>query len=321
MSWEAKRVVRNRELFHVEQSGGNGPADRLFHVEHAQLDSVIDAQRQSPCWLTSTTEVTHRIIRDNLDKSALYGGGIVGTGVRYCPSIEDKVVKFPDKQSHHVFLEPEALNTTWIYPNGISNSLELEVQVAMVRSIPGLETAEFIAPDYAIEYDCVDTAELLPTLESKVMDRLYFAGQVNRTTGYEEAAAQGFVAGVNAAMAIRGEAPFIPSRHESYIGVMVDDLVTKGTDEPYRMFTSRAERRLILRQDNARFRMLEHALRIGIVDRRFTDETVAFEKMISDHVDSPSIAMPDEVAEQIAVRDKYSGYIEQEEGSQAVIGE
>jgi tRNA uridine 5-carboxymethylaminomethyl modification enzyme len=313
MSWEAKRVVRNRELFHVEQSGGNGPADRLFHVEHAQLDSVIDAQRQSPCWLTSTTEVTHRIIRDNLDKSALYGGWIVGTGVRYCPSIEDKVVKFPDKQSHHVFLEPEALNTTWIYPNGISNSLELEVQVAMVRSIPGLETAEFLAPAYAIEYDCVDTAELLPTLESKVMDRLYFAGQVNRTTGYEEAAAQGFVAGVNAAMAIRGEAPFIPSRHESYIGVMVDDLVTKGTDEPYRMFTSRAERRLILRQDNARFRMLEHALRIGIVDRRFTDETVAFEKMISDHVDSPSIAMPDEVAEQIAVRDKYRGYIEQEE--------
>ena len=221
---------------------------------------------QTPCFRTHTTLETHAIIRDHLKDSALYGGEISGEGVRYCPSIEDKIVKFGDRGGHHVVLEPEGAGCPWCYPNGLSNSLPADVQVRMVRSVPGLSRAELVAPGYAIEYDCIDPRALGPTLAVKSLPNLWMAGQINGTTGYEEAAAQGFLAGVNAALAARGEPPLTLSRDEAYIGVMVDDLITKGTDEPYRMFTSRAERRLLLRPGDAHLRLHAHAKRLGLVD-------------------------------------------------------
>ena len=227
---------------------------------------------QVACHITYTTAATHEIIRDNFDRSPLYSGVIEAAGVRYCPSIEDKVRRFPDRDRHQVILEPDGLDTEEVYANGISTSLPVDAQEALVHSIPGLERAEIMRPGYAIEYDFAPPTQLAPTLETRAVAGLYLAGQVNGTTGYEEAAALGFWAGANAACAVRGEAPFLPDRSEAYMAVMVDDLVTRGTVEPYRMFTSRAEYRLLLREDNADLRMAGHGHRLGLVSRVRLDQ-------------------------------------------------
>ena len=312
----------------------------LFHVEQSHEIPWFPGKDQVSCYLTHTNEKTHQIIADHLHESAMYGGMVEGTGVRYCPSIEDKIVKFANRDAHHVFIEPEGRDNIRLYPNGTSNSLPESVQTKMIRSIRGMENAEILRPGYAIEYDFADPTQLFHTLETKKVDGLFFAGQLNGTTGYEEASCQGFVAGVNAASKILGESEFILSRNESYIGVLIDDLVTKGTDEPYRMFTSRSENRLTLRQDNAIYRLFDKASRIKIhSDQRLQrtaqqkdsiekeikrlEKVFSGGKSLAQLLRRPGMSYNDlpadlinlkneEVAGQVEIEIKYAGYIKRE---------
>ena len=312
----------------------------LFHVEQSDIIPWLPGDKQISCYLTHTNPQTHQIIADHLHESAMYGGMIEGTGVRYCPSIEDKIVKFSGRDAHHVFIEPEGRNNVRLYPNGTSNSLPEAVQLKMIRSIVGMEGAEMIRPGYAIEYDFADPTQLYHSLETKKVENLFFAGQLNGTTGYEEASAQGFVAGVNAACKVLGESEFTLSRNESYIGVLIDDLVTKGTDEPYRMFTSRSEHRLTLRQDNAPYRLYEKASRLKILNdgrlqatKRQMDliqkEIQRLEKTFSDGKSlaqllrqpgatydilpvASSKCEDEDVTRQVEIEVKYAGYIKRE---------
>ena len=309
----------------------NTYSEGAFHVE------------QMPCWITHTNQTTHDIIRANLDKSPMYSGKIEGVGPRYCPSIEDKVVKFAEKDQHQLFLEPEGRHTEEYYVNGISTSLPFEVQYAFIRSIRGLENAEIMRPGYAVEYDYCTPTQLFPTLETKKIEHLYFAGQINGTSGYEEAAAQGMMAGINAALKLQQRPAFVLTRDQAYIGVLIDDLVTKGTPEPYRMFTSRAEYRLLLRQDNADVRLTPLAQAHGLVTkervakvnqklesmtaiRNFAETTRFNNIQVSQWLKRPEesfTSLPEEIRSrfsdeiwEIAVTDlRYEGYIRREEGN------
>lgn len=316
------------------QPGDENPEPFSFKTEKI-------TQEQLPCHLTFTNEKTHQIIKDNIHLSPLYSGRIQSRGPRYCPSIEDKVVKFADKDRHQIFLEPEGRQTQEVYVNGVSTSLPQDVQIKMIRSVEGLENAELMRFGYAVEYDFVQPTQLHPTLETKLVEGLYLAGQINGTSGYEEAGCQGLMAGINAVLKNRGEAPFILKRHEAYIGVLIDDLVTKGTLEPYRMFTSRAEHRLLLRQDNADMRLMDHGHRLGLItsaefqgfdsrrkqmtDLRARMATMRHEgKSLLMHIKMPETQLEDlhvllkqegvseSTSLKLAIEIKYEGYIERE---------
>lgn len=328
------------DLFHVEQSSSN-LAERPESLGRYPPSSVLEQiNGQLPCHITYTTESTARQIRANLHKSPLYSGVIEGTGPRYCPSIEDKIVKFPDKERHQVFLEPEGIATDEIYVNGFSTSMPFEVQVDLVRTIIGCEKAEIMRPAYAVEYDFSFPTQLNPTLEAKVCRNLFLAGQINGTSGYEEAGAQGLMAGINAALVVCGRKPIVLRRDQAYIGVLIDDLVTKGTVEPYRMFTSRAEYRLLLRQDNADLRLSEIGYQVGLLPKRhyqtFQSKVASINREISrletTRDGSTSLAqllrrpeltyrnlpkrdesLCQEVVEQVEIAIKYAGYVTRQE--------
>src|ERR1035437_4101210 len=341
------------DLFHVEhldrppQSVENAK-DGMFHVEHSKqypIGSILGRiGGQLPCYITHTTEATARIIHDNLHRSPLYSGMIRGIGPRYCPSIEDKVVRFTDKVRHQIFLEPEGIETDEIYVNGFSTSLPFEIQIALVKTIKGCEKAEILRPAYAIEYDFCFPTQLHPSLETKVCKNLYLAGQINGTSGYEEAAAQGLMAGINAARRVQGPEPIILKRNQAYIGVLIDDLVTKGTTEPYRMFTSRAEYRLLLRQDNADARLSPLGFEIGLlpkrhylqVERKCKAVGAEIARLESTRLGSETLAqllrqpevsykdiipnntnISDTVIQQVEIAIKYAGYIARQENEVA----
>ena len=332
------------DLFHVEQSSLNSSENSLSDGKYPPGSILDRLNGQLKCWVSSTNEQTAAIVRDNIQKSPLYSGKIEGVGPRYCPAIEDKIMRFADKQSHHIFIEPEGIATDEVYVNGLSTCLPFEVQYDLVRTVKGCENAEILRPAYAVEYDYAPPRQLNPSLETKPCKNLYLAGQINGTSGYEEAGAQGLMAGINAARRVQGKEPVVLRRDQAYIGVLIDDLITKGTAEPYRMFTSRAEYRLLLRQDNADMRLTEIGNDIGVIKKSYFDifskkkRTIESEikrlnstnegrgslsqllkrsEMTYDQLPSRDETLEEEIKRQVEITIKYEGYINRQENEVA----